>query len=90
VLPADLIAWYRTPEGQWFHDTVSSSLLPKPIVETRDAEAQWQWVRAFYEKNLTPLVNVTNYMAEHLLFGTDTPLDRSALAANRSVGPGPD
>jgi imidazolonepropionase-like amidohydrolase len=76
VLPAALIEWCRTSEGQWFRDRFASSFLPKPIAETRDAEAQWEWVRAFYGRSLAPLTNATNYMAAHnarLLFATDTP-----------------
>lgn len=76
VLPAALIEWYRTREGQWFHDRIASSFLPKPIAETRDAGAQWEWARAFYRGSLAPLTNATNYMATHnarLLFATDTP-----------------
>lgn len=76
VLPAALIEWYRTREGQRFHDRFASSFLPKPIAETRDAEVQWEWVRTFYRGSLAPLTNATNYMATHdarLLFATDTP-----------------
>jgi imidazolonepropionase-like amidohydrolase len=74
VLPASLIAWYRTPEGQWFHDTFARSL-PKEALNG-GAGDQWQWARGFYKETLTRLANVTRYMAAHkarLLFGTDTP-----------------
>ena len=81
VLPASLIAWYRTPEGQWFHDTVARSL-PKETLQG-GAAIRWQKVRGFYEETLARTANVTRYMAEHnarLLFGTDTP--SSPLYAN--------
>lgn len=74
VLPASLIAWYRTPEGQWFHDTVARSL-PKETLHGSAAD-QWQGARGFYKETLARITNVTRYMAEHkarLLFGTDTP-----------------
>jgi imidazolonepropionase-like amidohydrolase len=74
VLPAALIAWYRTPEGQWFHDAFARSL-PQEALQGSAAE-QWQWIRRYYEGTQKPLANATRYMAEHkarLLFGTDTP-----------------
>lgn len=75
TLPAALIQWYRTREGQWFHDTVAGSL-PKEVLQSSDAAAQWQSVQKFYAGTLARVTNVTRYMAEHkarLLFGTDTP-----------------
>jgi imidazolonepropionase-like amidohydrolase len=74
VLPADLIAWYRTREGQWFRDTVASSL-PQSVT-AGDAAARWQRVQAFYAGTQARVTSVTRYMAKHdarLLFGTDTP-----------------
>lgn len=74
VLPASLIAWYRTPEGQWFHDDVARSL-PKDTFEGGVAD-QWRRVRGFYKETLARTAMVTHYLAEHrarLLFGTDTP-----------------
>ncbi len=74
VLPAALIAWYRTPEGQWFHDAIARSL-PQETLEGSAAD-QWQRVRGFYKETLARTANVTHYLAEHqarLLFGTDTP-----------------
>jgi len=74
VLPASSIAWYRTPEGQWFRDTIARSL-PKETLQG-DAPDQWQRVRAFYQQTIARNANVTHYLAEHharLLFGTDTP-----------------
>lgn len=75
VLPPALIAWYGTAEGQWFHDTVASSL-PGDVLQSRDAAVRWQSIQAFYAGTLARLTNVTRYMAAHkarLLFGTDTP-----------------
>jgi imidazolonepropionase-like amidohydrolase len=74
VLPASLIAWYRTPEGRWFHDTIARSL-PKETLHGSAAD-QWQKVRGFYEETLARTANVTHYLARHqarLLFATDTP-----------------
>jgi imidazolonepropionase-like amidohydrolase len=74
VLPASLIAWYRTPEGQWFHDTVAKTL-PKEASQG-SAVDRWQWVRGFYRETIVRTANVTHYLGEHqarLLFGTDTP-----------------
>ena len=76
VLPAALIEWHRTPEGQSFRDQTGSSFIPRSIAETGDAEAQWDWVRSFYEKSFGPLTLTMKYLAMHdarLLFGTDTP-----------------
>jgi imidazolonepropionase-like amidohydrolase len=75
VLPPALIAWYRTPEGQWFHDTVARSL-PGDVLQSGDAGVRWQPIQGFYAGTLARVTNVTRYMAEHqarLLFGTDTP-----------------
>jgi imidazolonepropionase-like amidohydrolase len=74
VLPASLIAWYRTPEGQWFRDT----FVRASPQEARQSSAvdQWRWARGHYTETLTRMANVTRYMAAHkgrLLFGTDTP-----------------
>jgi imidazolonepropionase-like amidohydrolase len=74
VLPGSLIAWYRTPAGQWFHDTIARSL-PQETVQGSAAD-QWQKVRGFYQGNFARTANVTRYLAHHharLLFGTDTP-----------------
>jgi imidazolonepropionase-like amidohydrolase len=75
VLPPTLIAWYRTPAGQWFHDTVARSL-PADVVQSGDAVARWQSVQVFYAGTLARAAKVTRYLARHnarLLFGTDTP-----------------
>jgi imidazolonepropionase-like amidohydrolase len=74
VLPAALIDWYRTTEGQQFRNQVARSFIPQSVAAS-DPNTQWEWVRAFYEKSFTPRAT-TSYMATHggqLLFGTDTP-----------------
>lgn len=75
VLPPALIAWYRTPEGQWFRDTFARSF-PENVLQSRDPAVRWQSIQAFYAGGQAGFTNVTRYMAEHnarLLFGTDTP-----------------
>jgi imidazolonepropionase-like amidohydrolase len=74
VLPASLIAWYGTAEGQWFHDMIARSL-PKDTMQG-SASDRWQKVRGFYESTVARAANATRYLAAHharLLFGTDTP-----------------
>jgi hypothetical protein len=39
VLPTGVIEWYRSPEGQSFHDMVAPGILPKPLLESNDAAA---------------------------------------------------
>ena len=86
VLPANYIAWCRSPEGQWFHQILSDAILPKPTAESKIAEsktaeskdtaAQWSAARSFYSAPMARHRNTTNYLATHgarLLFGTDTP-----------------
>jgi imidazolonepropionase-like amidohydrolase len=76
VLPADYVAWCRSPEGQWFHQILANALLPKPLAESKDVDAQWNAVRAFYSAPMARNKNATNYLATRgarILFGTDTP-----------------
>ena len=75
-LPVNFIAWCQSPEGQWFHQVLMKSLLPKPIVESNDAAAQWSVARSFYSTPIARDRNATSYLAKHgarFLFGTDTP-----------------
>ena len=70
VMPADLIRWYRSPEGQQFHDLVAQDF------GTQDAsQLQAQTARVF--GGLMVRVQwATAYLAAHhaqLLFGSDTP-----------------
>jgi len=76
VLPTPMIAWYRSPEGQSFHDVLARGVLPKPLLESRDAAAQWDAARNNYNFAVVRNRNATGYLATrnaHLLFGTDTP-----------------
>ncbi len=76
VLPADYVAWCRSPEGQWFRDILMNAMLPKPLAESKDAAAQWQTVLGFYAGPIGRNKNATNYLATRaarILFGTDTP-----------------
>jgi imidazolonepropionase-like amidohydrolase len=76
VLPADVIDWYKTSEGQWFHNILAQGLLPKSIAESGDVAAQWNAIRTFYAGPIARNDNATRYMAgrnARILFGTDTP-----------------
>jgi hypothetical protein len=76
VVPTSALEWYRTPEGQWFHDVLASFFLPKPVLESHDPSAQWNSVRSSMAAPITRNANATRYMAAHnarFLFGTDTP-----------------
>lgn len=76
VFPANLIEWYRSPEGQWFHEILAQELLPKPTAGSSDAAAQWDSVRSFYAAPIARNRNATSYLARRkarFLFGTDTP-----------------
>jgi len=64
VLPAELIAWYRTPDGQWFAKEVAAGLDGMPAEGIRRAFARHRerWTLA--------------YVVAHggkVLFGSDTP-----------------
>jgi imidazolonepropionase-like amidohydrolase len=79
VVPANAIDWYRSHEGQWFHDAIAPYLLPKAAFDSHDAAAQWEAARGVGSILGAPLArnaNAVRYMAAHdarLLFGTDTP-----------------
>lgn len=71
VYPPDLLAWYRTPEGQWFHDTLAAHM-PRG----GDAKATQGLVDKVYAGPIRQVTEATRYLAAHggkLLFGTDTP-----------------
>ena len=73
VLPASLIQWYGTEEGQSFHNQLASGFLAASNGDAKAMEAQ---VNAIYSANFGKLERATRYLAEHggrLLFGTDTP-----------------
>lgn len=69
VMPASLIEWYRTPEGQWFRDIIAANL-PK------STESPSVAVQSFYAKFFRNHTASTAYLAQRkakILFGTDTP-----------------
>lgn len=63
VLPAKLIDWYRSPEGQWFAAQTSKDLPPVTIREVLDP-----LIRRV--KHMTAYVTARH---GRILFGTDTP-----------------
>ena len=76
VLPAGLIEWYRSAEGQWFHDVLNSNVLPKDAAESNDAAAKRNAARTFFEPYIARNRTAMAYLAKHdarFLFGTDTP-----------------
>jgi hypothetical protein len=73
VLPASLIEWYRTPEGQWFHDTLAEDY---PGAKPKDPQTVEDLVNKDYAIPIGRVELATSYLAAHgarLLFGTDTP-----------------
>ena len=73
VLPASLIGWYRTPEGQWFHDTLAAG---DEELKGKDPRAAEEIVNKHYATVIGRVEHSTAYLATHgarLLFGTDTP-----------------
>lgn len=76
VLPVGLIAWYQSPEGQWFRTSIASGLLPDSLLHSSDAAAKWRSVQSSYAPVIQRNKNATRYLAQRnarLLFGTDTP-----------------
>ena len=73
VLPADLIAWYRSPQGQWFHDVLAQEL---PQAAKLDGAALQAQVFSDYAVPIERAARATAYLSWYggrLLFGTDTP-----------------
>jgi imidazolonepropionase-like amidohydrolase len=73
AVPASVLEWYRSPQGQWYRNLLAPDLLPKSAV---DPQAQWDAARAVLSAPLTRNKNAIHYMAAHngrILFGTDTP-----------------
>jgi hypothetical protein len=65
VLPASLIAWYGTKEGQWFHDVLADG---KPTTQAQADAGSAPWIAR--------VKHATGYLVQRharLLFGTDTP-----------------
>jgi hypothetical protein len=73
TLPASLIDWYRSSEGQWFHDVLAQNA---PAANDRDPKAIEIQVEREYKVPIDRVEHATAYLASHgarLLFGTDTP-----------------
>ena len=73
VVPADLIQWYGTTEGQHRRNGIASWLLKLPASAT--PEATLKAGQDFYAPLLTRNRNVTAYLAQQdarFLFGSDT------------------
>jgi imidazolonepropionase-like amidohydrolase len=66
VLPRDLIAWYRTAEGQWFAREMAQSFDRLPSSRVRDI------LRAL-QGNGTRAATYFARNGGHLVFGSDTP-----------------
>jgi imidazolonepropionase-like amidohydrolase len=76
VVPASAIEWYRSAEGQWFHNQLVPSFLSKQVLDSHDPQLQWNSVRTLLAPPIARDRNATYYMATHgarILFGTDTP-----------------
>jgi imidazolonepropionase-like amidohydrolase len=76
VVPASALEWYRSPEGQWFHDILAPAFLTKPLLDSHDPLMQWNSVREIMAAPIARNAAATRYMAAHaarFLFGTDTP-----------------
>jgi imidazolonepropionase-like amidohydrolase len=76
VVPASAIEWYRSAQGQWFHDALAPAFLSKPLQESHDPQAQWNAARAFIAPPIVRNRNATHYLARHgarIVFATDTP-----------------
>jgi hypothetical protein len=73
VLPSNLIDWYRSPEGQWFHIAVSQDMkLPADASPSELEHAANEQFASVIDRGK----HVTTYLvARHgrMLFGTDTP-----------------
>jgi imidazolonepropionase-like amidohydrolase len=73
VLPSSLIEWYRSPEGQWFHMTLSKEM--KFPAEATPAQQESDLNERFVSV-VDHVRHATEYLvARHgrILFGTDTP-----------------
>ena len=73
VLPAELLAWYRSPQGQWFHDVLAQEL---PEAGKLDGPALQAQVFKDFAVPIERAARATAYLSWYggrLLFGTDTP-----------------
>lgn len=76
VYPASAIAWFRSREGQWFHDIIAPDVLPKPLLDSSNVAANWDAARSIYAVPIARDRTTTSYLAKrnaNVLFGTDTP-----------------
>jgi imidazolonepropionase-like amidohydrolase len=65
VVPADLLAWFNSPEGKWFKKEVDDDNTPDPVM-----------LAGFQRGPIHRVQLVVGYLATknaNLLFGTDTP-----------------
>jgi imidazolonepropionase-like amidohydrolase len=73
VLPSNLIDWYRSPEGQWFHEAVSQDMkLPAEATPSQLDQAANQGFASVIDRGK----HAAAYMIAHhgrILFATDTP-----------------
>jgi imidazolonepropionase-like amidohydrolase len=73
ALPGSMIDWYKTKEGQWFHDALASDFMSASNGDSGAADARAQAVFAVL---IGRVESATGYLAgrhARLLFGTDTP-----------------
>jgi imidazolonepropionase-like amidohydrolase len=73
VLPRSMIDWYRTQEGQWFHDALAAGFRSSSNGDAGAAETR---ARAIFAVLVGRVESATGYLAQRharLLFGTDTP-----------------
>lgn len=74
AVPAGLIQWYGTADGQSYRNRVASWLLKE--TNSASPEASWKAAQDFYASYLARNRNATAYLAQHqahFLFGSDTP-----------------
>jgi hypothetical protein len=68
AVPESLIDWYRTGEGQWFHDILAKAMHVEQGEEPQDVD----------KSGIARVKNCVAYLAQHnarFLFGSDTPSD---------------
>lgn len=68
AVPKTLIEWYRSGEGQWFHDVLARAMHLEPGEKPQDVDGS----------GIARVRNCVAYLARNdarLLFGSDTPSD---------------
>jgi imidazolonepropionase-like amidohydrolase len=79
VLPPSLLAWYATPEGQWFHDLLMQILQGDHVMTFPKGEDRKTTEARVNHQTMVPIQrdeHATGYLAAHgarMVFGTDTP-----------------